>query len=263
VPVPLQGRIHQHAIEAALVALDPAVRLAGEKAGLDVVETGLPETLGGPLEATFHDVAGDDVALVGHLRGDGQRLAPGPGAEVDHALARPGVDQHRHELRALVLDLGLAALQHRQAPERKAFVHANPVGSQGRRLRPHAEFLQRGKHRLARRSDRIDPQVERRRLQQRGHLLGECRPEPAPQRPRRPGRAFEAHLIRHGGMVDRMALQPGHQRLLPVRQARGRKLRAIEQALDLLRSLAVLQHQPCKQPVARRIFVPLPLEPPA
>ena len=65
-------------------------------------------------------VGGVDLAVVGHHRGERQRLAAAAGAEVDHLLAGPHRRQERRELRALVLDLDPALDECRLGLDRRA-----------------------------------------------------------------------------------------------------------------------------------------------
>src|SRR5205085_789737 len=69
------GRIDQHAVEGAGLALQPFAVVAVERAALDIVGAGAAQAQGRALEAVLVDVHGDDAALVVHAGGDGERLA--------------------------------------------------------------------------------------------------------------------------------------------------------------------------------------------
>ena len=101
---------------------------------------------------------------VAHRRAERQRLAAGAGAEVDHHLAALGVEQQRQQLDALVLHLDLAA---REGVELVA-APACPPGAGPRAntasARPRCRPLQRAPHVLALVLERVDAQVQRRRL---------------------------------------------------------------------------------------------------
>ena len=113
------GRVDQHAIEAAGLALHPFV--AGrQQMRLDIVDAGAAQPHLGAVEPALRGVAGDQPALVLHGRGQRQRLAAGAGAIVDHLHAGLRVDQRRHDLRAFVLDLDHAA------PERRPVLNRLP-----------------------------------------------------------------------------------------------------------------------------------------
>ena len=92
------------------MALDPAIGFAGQKPGLAIVQACAAKAFGTALQAGFVDITGNDMAPVVHVAGDGQRLAPGSGAEIDHLLSGSGTDQQRDKLGTLVLNFDLAGL---------------------------------------------------------------------------------------------------------------------------------------------------------
>ena len=122
------GRVDQHAVEGAGLALQPFAVVAVERAALDIVGAGAAQALGRAVEAALVDVHGDDAALVVHAGGDGQRLAAGAGAIVGDLHAGLGVDQAGDELRALVLDLDQAVLEGLARHDRQAALQPQAVG---------------------------------------------------------------------------------------------------------------------------------------
>jgi len=56
-------------------------------------------------EAMTRDVEGIQAPRVPHLSAEGERLAAGAGAEVDHHLAASGAGHQRQQLAAFLLDL--------------------------------------------------------------------------------------------------------------------------------------------------------------
>ena len=154
---PLARRPHLHVARA--VALQPVVNRR---------------------EAMAVAVVGEDLALVAHRRGHGERFAAAAGAEVEHLLAGPGADQHRDDLAALVLhfepalevalldlDVGGAAVA---GPGRDA----DAVGGDGGRFS--AEAREALEHPGPVGLQRVDAQIERRAA---GHRVALADPERA------------------------------------------------------------------------------------
>src|SRR5207253_7344831 len=98
-----------------------------DRAALDIVRAGAAQALGRAVEPRFVDVERHDPALVVHAGGDRQRLAAGAGAVVGDLHAGLGVDQRRHQLRALVLDLDQPVLESLAGDDRQTTLQPEAV----------------------------------------------------------------------------------------------------------------------------------------
>ena len=113
--------------------------------------------------------------MVFHRRGDRERLAARPGAEVEDLHAGLGLGKQRRELRALVLHFDEAFEIGRVGGERRrAAVPAHGDAQTDRRERGRLgrEVGKRGERLLARALEKVDAQIKRRPLRQRPALVG-------------------------------------------------------------------------------------------
>ena len=118
-------------------------------------------------QTLFRHVERIQAAGIAHDRAQRQRLAAGAGAKIDDHLAALGADDLRQQLAAFVLHLDRTVLEQRQILQRRLFDDANAQGRKRRRLAQDRRLRQFGNDFLARRFQRIDAQVQRRRLVQR------------------------------------------------------------------------------------------------
>src|SRR4029453_10866402 len=164
------GRVDQHAVEGAGLALQPFAVVAVEGAALDVVGAGAAQALGRAVEPALVDVHGDDTALVVHAGGDGQGLAACAGAVVGDLHAGPRVYQAGDELRPSVLDFYEAVLEGLPRHHRQAALEAQAVGGVAHGLGLDALLRERRLRLGAGCLQEIDAQVHGRRIVQRGDL---------------------------------------------------------------------------------------------
>ena len=234
-PEPGAGRIDQHEVHLAgeLAQRAPVAR----RQHLRVPHPGPLQ----PLEdrAKPHAVAVIGVELPGilHERGERQGLAAGPGAKIDDLRLGLGAGEQRRELRALVLHLepafAVAGLGlDMGAPAGARGLHdAHPRRRMGCRRR--IEALQRLQHLLARRFQRVHPEIDRRPPGKRGALLAGPRAERPLELRLKPLRIIAADGRR--SIVRHIAREP---RALGFAQRLGRVVSAIGKRRDLIWGLA-------------------------
>ena len=116
-------RIHQHQISPALVARQARVGAVLQPHLRHDVHTGPLEPRPQPGQAGLVGVEGQHLTLVAHPRGQCQRLAASPRAEVDDPLATPGCTTFGNGLAAGILQLEPAVLEKRQPGECRAAHH--------------------------------------------------------------------------------------------------------------------------------------------
>ena len=183
-------RPSRSASTSSLPARRPHLDVAGARAGEPREDRREPVSV---------RVGGVDLALVFHRRGERERLAAGPGAEVEDLHARLGFGQQRRELRALVLhfdqafDIGRVGGERRRAP---VGAHGDAQADRGEWRRLGREIGKRGERLVARGFQEVDAQIDRRPLRQRPALVRglvaearlELRREPLGKIPRDMGR---------------------------------------------------------------------------
>ena len=121
VPVPRHGTSTKTRSKLPLVALDPFVALAGQRAALDIVDPGAAQPARRAVEAAGRYLAGDELAAIGHSGGERQGLAARPGAEIDDPHPGPRIGEQRGNLRAFVLHFDEALLERGEIAERHPF----------------------------------------------------------------------------------------------------------------------------------------------
>ena len=164
------GRIDQHAVIGAGMALHPGIALGAEAAALHIVDARALQPYGRAIDAALQHVAGDDAALVLHRRRHCQGLAAGAGAEIDNAQARPRIHQQGRELRALVLHFDEAVFERRQGRQRRSAIDAQAQGRKRGRLRLDAVARERRHRVIAAALQSIGAQIQGRLRQQGLHL---------------------------------------------------------------------------------------------
>src|SRR5690242_6507248 len=244
-------RVDQHAVEVALLALQP-LGVVDDRAALDIVHAGAAQALGRAVEPRGQHVHRHHAALVVHAGGDGERLAAGTGAVVGDLHAVPGAAQRRHELRALVLDLDQPVLERLAGDHRQPALQAQPVGGKAHRLGVDALAVQRPPGLLGRRLDAVDAQVNRRRRLERGDLAAPRLAIGLAQVRCHPFLDVEPHPVGLLGMGQRMALHLAQRPALGVVQGRRPVASAVEHRLELGELQAIQQHQLGRDDGARR-----------
>jgi hypothetical protein len=239
---PGAGRIDQHAIEGALLPLEPLGILGIERAAFDIVRAGATQALGGAVEAALVDVHGHDTALVVHAGRDRQGLAAGTRAIVGDLHAGPAVDQGGHQLRALVLDLHQAVLERPPRHHRQPALEPQPVGRIAHRLGVDAFGVERLARLLDGGLEQIDPQVDRRRVLEGGDLAPPGRAVGLDQMRRDPLLHVEAHPVRLVGMGQRMALHLAQRAQFALVERRGAIGAAVERRHDVAQRHGIDQH---------------------
>ena len=152
--------------------------------------------------------------------GQGQRLAPGAGTQIDDPLTIRRRAAERDQLAAFVLDLDVAVEESRMLVDATVGGQANAPWAERRR-----DCAREGiEHRLAASSRNIDAQVERRPLEQGGPFVGgdqrrQLACEPWREQPRRRARlavADRPRAMRRAVEQSRefgvVAGQPDHRR---------------------------------------------------
>ena len=129
-----------------------------------------------------------------------------------------------------------------------------PHGECGVGAAVHAFGGERGTGLLARRLQQVDPQIERRRFQQRAQFgRVDARQQPV--------RHLQPHRVGHRRMVERAALEPPQRRLLRRRQRRRREPAAGEARPPGVAAAVQQQRRRHQQPRCRPIAQP-PAQPP-
>src|SRR5439155_19108130 len=164
------GRVDQHAVEGALLTLQPFGVVGTDRPALDIVRAGAAQPLRRAVEAALIDVHRHHAALVVHAGGDRQGLAAGAGAVIRDLHAGPAVDQRRHDLRALVLHFHQAVLESVARHDGEPALQPEAAGRIGHRLGLDAFTVQRRARLLHFGLQAIDAQVDRWRIFQRGDL---------------------------------------------------------------------------------------------
>jgi hypothetical protein len=164
-------RIDQHAVDLAGQALDLGVAFVRDHHRMHVRQAAARHARLQLGQALFRHVEGVQAAGIAHDGADGQRLAAGAGAEVDHHLAAARAQQLGQHLAALVLDFDRAFLEQRQVLQRR-FLHDAQAGRGVRgRLGDDRRGGQLGDDLLAVGLQGVDAQVQRRRRVQHGGQL--------------------------------------------------------------------------------------------
>ena len=101
-PAPQRAQLRARSIHEYAVGEHPLWRSAEH---LDMREPGAGAPLHEPVEALGIHVVGEEPPAVLHGGAELKRLATGPGAQVEHGLPGPGLDEEAEELTALVLHL--------------------------------------------------------------------------------------------------------------------------------------------------------------
>ncbi len=155
------------------MALDPRVTLACQDAALDIADAGAAQPLAGAFEPPGRGIAGDQLAAVLHLGGKGERLAAGPGAEIDNPHMGVRVGQQCRQLRALVLHLDEPVLEGGGAGQWRAVLEAKAERRPRGRLGLDVLGGQRAAGSVTVGLQGVDAQVERGRGVEHGHLVFE------------------------------------------------------------------------------------------
>ena len=165
VPEARARRVDQHAVDLAGQPLDAVVALVGDLRRMHVRQPAAREPRLERVEPVGRGVEGVEPAGVAHRRAERQRLAAGAGAEVDHHLAALGVEQQRQQLAALVLHLDVAAREDIELVQRRLAVDAQAPAANTASARPRCRPAASSRlHVVALGLERVDAQVERRRL---------------------------------------------------------------------------------------------------
>ncbi len=98
-------------VEAAGMALDPFVPFAGQRAALDIADPGAAQPARRAFEAAERNLAGDQLAPIGHPGGQCQSLAARPGAEIDDPHPRLCISEEGGDLRAFILHFDKTLLE--------------------------------------------------------------------------------------------------------------------------------------------------------
>ena len=204
--------IDQHAVDLAGQALDLGIALMRDLHRMHVRQAAAGHARLQLGQTLFRHVERIQTARVAHQRAQCQGLAARAGTEINHHLATLGADDLRQDLAAFILHFDGAALEQRHVLQRRLLDHAQAQRRIGRRGAEDRCFGQSQHHVFARRLERIDAQVQRRRRVQRiGQLHGFRFAELGDQLVEQPGRHVGAHVRRHQAAVDlRDALQPFH-----------------------------------------------------
>ena len=237
------GRVDQHAVEGAGLALQPFAVVAVERAALDIVGAGAAQTLGRAVEPALVDVHGDDAALVVHAGGDGQGLAARAGAVVGDLHAGLGVDQAGDELRALVLDLDQAALEGLARHDGQAALQPQTVGGKAHGLGVDALERERGLRLGDGGLQAVDAQVDGRRLLEGGDLAAPGLAVGLLEMRRHPLLDVQPHPVGLLGVAERMAFQLAQRAAFAVVERIGAVAAAVEHRLDVAEGHALDHHQ--------------------
>ncbi len=172
-------RVDEHAVDLAGEPLDAVVALVRDLHRVHVRQAAARQPRLQRRQPVARRVERVEPPGVAHLRAERQRLAAGAGAEVDDHLAALRAGDQRQQLAALVLDLDVAAQEDVELMQRRLAVDAQAERRIRRVDRLDAERRQLAAHAVAIRLQRVDPQVERRRvldrLDERPELVAERR----------------------------------------------------------------------------------------
>jgi len=193
---------------------------------------GAAQAARGAVEAILGDLAGDELAAIGHSGGERQGLAARPGAEIDDAHAGPRIGQQRGNLRALVLHLDKALPERGEIAERHPAAETQPERREGCRLRGYTVPGEHRAGRLAIAFEEIDPQVRRRGTVEGSHLPFQVFAEKPLEIGLEPFRQVIGHRLRHFGVAQGMTRKAAQQPLLASRQPGRAEAVAVTARLD-------------------------------
>ena len=200
------GGVHQHAVEGAGAALGPFVA-GGDEVALGVADAGAAEAAGGAFQAGGGDVAGDELAAVLHQHGQGQGLAPCPGAPVHDAHVGRGADEGGDELAAFVLDFDQAGLEGGAAGDGAAAVYAEAPGGERGGGGFQALGEEGGAGFVAGVAEEVDAEVEGGRVEGGVHFGLEVVAEAELEVGEDPVGDFGGHGLGHVGVIEGVAVE--------------------------------------------------------
>ena len=203
-------------------------------------------------EAALVGIGGVNLPVVLHRGRQGQRLAAGPGAEIDHLFARLRSRQQRGELRAFVLDFDQSLDKGMLGMDRRTFgagIELDPQPDRRPARRLCLEIGQRRRGVIAAGLQRVDAQIDRRARRQRGPLLRALLAEDARKMRIEPFRIIARNVRRRAG--QRGVFQRG---TLGLRQRLRRKARSVEQFCDRFAIKPAFELEHAEQHSPRRGF---------